>query len=264
MIMEKTTDVELLRKRLMDNIILRLGGGMIDVELDSDTLNHCIDLAIMQLMQRADACYEQSLILLTLLRDCKEYILPSEIIYVQSIYRRGFGRTMGAVSGSSMDPFSYGWSNFYTANILNGGTVGGLVTYDLSNAYLKTAGRMFGLYMNYNFDEFSHKLTLMENPRGESEVIAIGAVTKRPEYVILQDRMVALWIENWALAEAKEMLGQMRDRFQSLPGALGGVQQNGTTLKNEAKTSKEDLLKELDNGIGMVDFAITGAMPFIG
>lgn len=60
------TDIKALRKKLMDNIILRLGGGMIDVELDSDTLNHCIDLAIMQLKQRGDACYEQDLVILTL------------------------------------------------------------------------------------------------------------------------------------------------------------------------------------------------------
>ena len=51
------TDIKELRKKLIDNIILRLGGGMIDVELDSDTLNHCIDLALMQLKQRGDACY---------------------------------------------------------------------------------------------------------------------------------------------------------------------------------------------------------------
>ena len=76
------TDTKELRKKLMDNIILRLGGGMIDVELDSDSLNHCIDLALMQLKQRGDACYEQSLVLLTLRKDVKEYILPEQITYV--------------------------------------------------------------------------------------------------------------------------------------------------------------------------------------
>ena len=50
-------DKQALRKKLIDNILLRLGGGMIDVEIDSDSLNHCIDLALMQLKQRGDACY---------------------------------------------------------------------------------------------------------------------------------------------------------------------------------------------------------------
>ena len=60
------------------------------------------------------------------------------------------------------------------------------------------------------------------------------------------------------------MLGQMRDRFMTLPGALGGVTQNGTALKSEAKEAKEKLLQELDNSIAMRDFAITGNMPFVG
>lgn len=258
------TDTRALRENLIKNIIIRLGGGMIDVELDDETLNHCIDLAIMQLKQRGDACYEQSLILLTLHRDVKEYILPDDIAYVQQIYRRGFGRTYGATSGPMMDPFSYGWANIYTANCFNGGEAGGLVTYDAANMYLKDAGKMFGLYMNYTYNEFTHKLIIAENPRSENEVILIGGVTVRPEYAILQDRMVGLWIENWAVAEAKEMLGQMRDRFATLPGALGGIQQNGSTLKQESKASKEELLKQLDDCIGMADFAITGNMPFLG
>lgn len=258
------TDTKALRKKLMDNIILRLGGGMIDVELDSDTLNHCIDLAIMQLKQRGDACYEQDLVILTLRKNVKEYILPDEIIYVQQIFRKGFGRFYGSYSGSQMDPFAYAWSNIYSANLFAAGGAGGLVTYDLGNQYLKTVGRMFGLYMNYTYDEFSHKLTLAENPRVDDEVIGLGAVVLRPEYAVLQDRMVGIWIENWALAEAKEMLGQMRDRFQSLPGALGSVTQNGSALKSEAKEAKAELIKQLDEGVGMRDFAITGNMPFLG
>lgn len=194
----------------------------------------------------------------------KEYILPDEIIYVQQIFRKGFGRFYGSYSGSQMDPFAYAWSNIYSANLFAAGGAGGLVTYDLGNQYLKTVGRMFGLYMNYTYDEFSHKLTLAENPRVDDEVIGLGAVVLRPEYAVLQDRMVGIWIENWALAEAKEMLGQMRDRFQSLPGALGNVTQNGSVLKTEAKEAKAELIKQLDEGVGMRDFAITGNMPFLG
>ena len=116
-------DKQALRKKLIDNILLRLGGGMIDVEIDSDSLNHCIDLALMQLKQRGDACYEKDLVLLTLKRDTKVYTLPEQIIYIQQIYRRGFGR-FGATSGMGMDPFSYAWSNVYTASLYGAGQAG--------------------------------------------------------------------------------------------------------------------------------------------
>ena len=59
--------------------------------------------------------------------------------------------------------------------------------------------------------------------------------------------MNALWIENWALAEAMEILGRIRSRFGNLPGPNGSVTQDGDALKNESKAMKEELTKELNN-----------------
>ena len=49
------TNITEVREKMVHSIITRLGGNMIDVELDDDTLQKCIDLAEAKLIQRGDA-----------------------------------------------------------------------------------------------------------------------------------------------------------------------------------------------------------------
>ena len=199
------TNISEVREKMIHSIITRLGGNMIDVELDNDTLQKCIDLAEAKLIQRGDAYVEESLVLLTLKKNQKEYILPNEIVEVQQIYRRGYGRAYGSTGGQNMDPFAMAWTNVYLAGAVNGIRTGGLVTYELHNDYLKTAGKMFGMYMNYAFNPSTHKLTLAENPRSDDEIILLHSYVDRAQEEVLQDRFVALWIEDWELAEVMEI-----------------------------------------------------------
>ena len=76
-------------------------------------------------------------------------------------------------------------------------------------------------------------------------------ITKRNEYQRL--------LQN--LAEAKEILGTIRNRFGNLPGPNGTVVQDGAELKQEAKTMKEELTKDLMNFVPGGDIPL---MPFLG
>ena len=133
------TDIVEVRENMINSILLRLGDGMIDVELTHEQLQKCIDLALAKLIQRSDAYVEESLVLLTLKKNQKEYILPNEIVAIQQLYRRGYGRSYGSTGGQNMDPFAMAWTNVYMAGAINGVRTGGLVTYELHNNYLKTA-----------------------------------------------------------------------------------------------------------------------------
>ncbi len=241
------TNIIEVRKNVCDTILTRLGGVEMDIELDPITLEKCIDLALAKLKQRSDAVLEESLVLLTLQKNQKEYILPDEIVEVEKIYRKGYGRQYGSLAGQNMDPFAYSWTNMYMCGLMGSSKVGGLVTFDLNTSYLKTAGKMFGMYMNYSYNPNTHKLVLVENPRSENEVILLHSYVDRPDYMILQDRYSGLWCLDWATAEAKEILGQLRERFSSgLPSPMSGsTTQNGAQLKAEAKAEKERLEKDL-------------------
>ena len=255
------TNITEIRQNMVNSILTRLGSGMIDVELTDEQLQKCIDLAEAKLIQRGDAYVEESLVLLTLKKNQKEYILPDEIIEIQQIYRRGYGRAFGSTGGQNMDPFAMAWTNVYMAGAINGVRTGGLVTYELHNNYLKTAGKMFGMYMNYSFNPNTHKLVIAENPRSDDEIILLHSYVDRAEYEVLQDRFASLWIENWALAEAMEILGRIRSRFGNLPGPNGSVSQDGDALKQESKAMKEELTKELNNFVPGGDVTL---MPFLG
>ena len=240
------TNIVEVRKKLVDTIMTRLGGNEMDLDISPETVDKCIDLAIAKLKQRSDSPLEESLILLTLVKNQKEYILPNEIVSIQKIYRKGFSRFYG--NSDNFDPFWYsGWSNIFTCGMLNSGRVGGLTTYGLSVDYLQTCAKMFCAYPNYSFNANTHKLVLVENPRTDNEVILLHSYIDKPDYMLIQDRYAGLWIQNWALAETKEILGQLRERFSSgLPSPMAGsVNQNGSQLKSEAKAEKELLEKEL-------------------
>ena len=53
------------------------------------------------------------------------------------------------------------------------------------------------------------------------------------------------WIKRFALACAKEILGQIRGKYQTLPGPGGGAQLNGNDLIQQATQEKEKLMEEL-------------------
>ena len=63
--------------------------------------------------------------------------------------------------------------------------------------------------------------------------------------MILDDHMVYPWIQDYALALCKDMLGQAREKFAQIAGPQGGSQLNGAALKTEAKAEMEALEEEL-------------------
>ena len=53
------------------------------------------------------------------------------------------------------------------------------------------------------------------------------------------------WIRKYGLALAKELLGNIRSKFQSIPIPNSEVNLDGETLRSEATTEKEALIAEL-------------------
>ena len=66
--------------------------------------------------------------------------------------------------------------------------------------------------------------------------------------MLLNDVYASPWLSNFALAQAKYMLGEARSKFTSgLPGPGGAVTLNGDALKTEAMTEMETLITEIHN-----------------
>ena len=166
--------LEARRNEIIDYIRLRLGDGMVDVELDSEHYNLAIKNALIKYRQRGQNSVEESYVFLNLLPETQEYILPQEIVTVKQVYRRGIGSITGTTA-SQFEPFASGYLNTY---MLVAGRVGGLVNYELFVQYQEQAMKMFGGFMNFVWNPVSKKLTLIRKiPNTGHTYIRLSSLT---------------------------------------------------------------------------------------
>ena len=227
------------RQELIDDIRNILGDGMVDVELDPKHYEQGIDLAVDRYRQKSSNSTEESYIFLKILKDTGEYTLPEEVIEVQQIFRRSVA---GSNNSIDLDPFELAYTNLY---FLQGGRIGGLMTWDAFAQYQETVRRLFGGYLNFKYIPEKNKLILMRRPRAEENVL-LQVHMEKPADTLITQRYSRPWIRDYALAQCKMMLGEARSKYSSLPGAQGSVQLNGDALKSEAMAAIEKLEREIE------------------
>jgi len=230
-----------LKEALFDNARLRLGGDIIDLELDPQHYEAAYDYAIKTYRQRAQNANIESYTLMTIIKNVDTYTLPSEFINVRCIFRRTVGLETGP-SSTSFDPFSSAILNTY---LLNYNYTGGMATYDFYAGYVELAARMFGGYVTYTFNPVTKVLKMVRDFKGSGERILIWADVQRPELELLQDPGAGVWILDFVLAQLKIIVGEAREKFGSIAGPGGGTSLNGTAMKAEGKADMERLFDDL-------------------
>jgi hypothetical protein len=238
------TDSEQTRQEIVNYIRAMLADGMVDVELDPIHFNTGIDRALAKYRQRSANAVEESFSYLTLETDVIEYILPKEVISVREVFRRSIGsRTGGGDGGTLFEPFNLAYSNTY---LLSTSNMGGLATYYMFSAYQKEVGKMFGSYINFDFNSTTKKLRISQRPRGQESVL-IWMYNQRPDFQLFEDIYAGIWLKDYALANCKVMLGEAREKFATIASPQGGTQLNGGALKSEGLAMIEKLELELIN-----------------
>ena len=232
---------EELKEALFNNIRLRLGDGIIDIELDPQHYEAAFTYAIKLYRQRAQNANIESYTLFTVIKNVDTYTLPSEFINVRALFRRTVGLETGP-SSSSFDPFSSAILNTY---LLNYNYTGGMATYDFYAGYVELAARMFGGYVTYTFNPVTKVLKVVRDFKGTGERILIWADIQRPVVELLQDPGAGVWIGDFTLAVLKGIIGEAREKFGTIAGPGGGTTLNGSAMKAEAKALQETLLDDL-------------------
>lgn len=236
-------DLSELKQKMFKNIELRLGGGIIDIELDPEHYEASYQYAVATYRQRSANAYEESYNVLTVEKNQNSYILPQEVISVKQAFRRTIGLETGPGS-TAFDPFSSAIMNTY---LLNYNHSGGLATYDLYAGYIELAARMFGGYVIYTFNPVTKEIRFVRDFKGSGEQILLWTDNLKPEIMLLQDMFIANWISSWTLAQCKVIVGEAREKFGTIAGPGGGTSLNGTAMKAEGTKMFEDLLIELKN-----------------
>jgi hypothetical protein len=251
------------RASIIDYIRMRLADGIVDVELELEHYNMGINQALIKYRQRASNSVEESYAFLDLLPETQEYILPKEIMNVRAVFRRGIGSVTGTTA-SQFEPFASGYLNTY---MLTAGRVGGLTNYELFVDYQKLAMKMFGGFMNYTFNKATKKLTIVrkmpygyggatgfDNSQNPFESVLLWIDNVKPDSMILADASSMPWIQEYAYAFCKMILGEARSKYSQIAGPQGGTSLNGDALKSEAKEEMAKLEEDLKT-------YVEGSMP---
>jgi hypothetical protein len=221
-----------------------LGDGMVDVELDPKHYDTAITRALNRYRQRSSNAVEESFGFLTLQTDVNDYILAPEVMQVRQVFRRSVGsRTGGGDGGTLFEPFNLAYTNTY---LMASTQMGGIATYYMFASYQKEIGKMFGSYINFDWNPTNKRLRITQRPRGEENVL-LWMYNQKPDFAIMQDPYAGGWIRDHSLATCKIMLGEAREKFATIASPQGGTTLNGTALKAEGKAEHEALELDLIN-----------------
>ena len=231
------------KQNLIEYVKLQIGDQIVDLELDPAHYEAAYQKTIGTYRQRATSAYEEAYIFMELIKDENIYTLPQEVATVRQIFRRTFGDSTGPFA-SNFDPFAQASLNVY---LMNFNVAGGLATYDFYSQYVELAGRMFGAYMNYTWNPVTKKLQLIRDPKGTGENVLLWVYQLKPEIQLLADYQIGQWIRDYMVANCKMIIGEAREKFQSIAGPQGGSSLNGTQMKTEAKADMDALILQLVN-----------------
>jgi hypothetical protein len=236
------------RALLIEEIKIRLGDGIITLELDPKHYNYAVTASIQRYRQTSSNATEQSFLFMDVQPDQAIYTLPDEVQEVYKVLRRGTG---GSAGGVQTDPFSLGFiNNLYLMQNPGGlGTTGAgtMATYDLAVGFQNVAGRLFGRDVNFAWNPSTKRLNLFRKFNCV-EQIALEVYNVKPEESLLNDPYAQPWVRDYATSVCKLIMGEARSKFGSLGSPNGGITLNGDALKTEALAEMQRLDKEvMDN-----------------
>lgn len=234
------------RERLIREVHILLGGSIQNLELDKDAYNLCLDIALDRYRQRSVNSTEERLAFLDMQPDQQTYFLPTEVVEVTNIYRRGVASTSGG--GNFFEPFSAAMASSFV--LLGGpsGSSGNLTTFECYSQFQNLVGTMFGQYITYFWHPTTHRLDLQQTITAPETVI-LHIYNYRPEELLLNDTYARPWLRSRTMAEAMLILGGVRGKYGSFAGPQGGITLNGPALISQATALIEKLDKEIDDGV---------------
>lgn len=222
-------------KEIYDFVLARLGHPVVRVELSDFQVKTAIDEAVQRMSYHAPVWTKQYAVFKTQIGE-NVYELPQYIAdnltYV--IYKKTL-LSIQAQAGTL--EFDYFIKYFQDAHLFSDFSVG---EFYILQMHLEMVRKI--LSQEGSWDVMNGRLLqLAPTPVIEDYCIL--------EYRALDSNTVHYayksWIKRFALACSKEILGQIRGKYKTLPGPGGGAQLNGETLMQQATQEKESLIQEL-------------------
>ena len=229
-----------LRDDLVKEIELRLGGQMVDVELDPEHYDVAIKKSFEKYRQRSENALEEAFVLLELTKEVSEYTLDNDVVDVFDVYRRTSG-TLNSGGQGDIEPFETAYLNNY---LLYSGRAGGMAVYDALSQHRETLGKLFGENYTFTWNTVTKKLLLHRKVKANATVF-IHAYKQRSDEELLSDPYSAPWLKDYALAHSKLILAEARGKFNTIAGPQGGTSLNADALRMDAQATLDKLEDDL-------------------
>jgi len=230
------TELNRFEESIRDFILARLGHPLVRVELTDFQIKTAIDEAVSHMSHHAPLWTRQIAAFETTAGQ-NLYELPSFMMHNLSyvVYKKSL-LSIAAQSGTL--EFDFFIKYFQDNHLLNDFSVGEFLLLQQNLEQIRKV-----LSQEGSWDVINNKyLQLYPVPVNESQTViieyrALDTNTIHPAY--------RNWIQRYALAVGKEILGQTRGKYAVLPGPGGGSQLNGDKLSEQAYKEKELLMEEL-------------------
>lgn len=243
-----------IREDFYDEVVMSLGGSLVDVELEEKDILLCFNKAKRVFRQQGHNFYRNVFIKLDV-TDGKDgkFKIPHNVNTVVAVLPTT-GR--GGISvGGGDDVFNQA---IYNAVFGTGGSgsrrgcggLGDMLLYELQEQQAKMINRRTGAGgITFNHDEFKNEIHILSNVRGTTVLL--------DAYVDLEDEeyMQNDWIIRWTIAEAKHILGMAYRKFSGISSPLGESSLSGSEYIAESKEEKQVLMEEIENYVdGSLDY----------
>jgi len=227
---------------IIKDIELRLGGGMVDVELDLAHYELAISSALRKYRQRSQRGVNEKFIELEIKNEQQEYQLPMQVAMVRDVIMRQTGSLGAGATGTDFDPFDAMYlNNMLLQNSMN---FAGLQNYEFYAHRRELLARMFSGYVTFNFNQNDRKIFIHKKFKADDKVF-VWCFIERDDEDLLMDPYANPWLRDYAFARAKFILGEARSKFATIAGPQGGTSMNGDALKSEAQADMEKLEEDL-------------------
>lgn len=220
----------------VDAIKLQLTGGVLELEIDDDTIMKIVNQALMEIQRYIDTTVLETIPF----QNCID-LNPRKINSVVRIYRaEGFVTTQGTGNDSVQDPMLVQQWQLLAGN----GNVLSMSDYALNYAAWSTSLQVrntLSTDMAFRYDKVSNKL-YVNTSSGVPKKITIEYV---PRFDSIDQITTDYWIDillKLSIALTKITLGRIRTRFTQ-SGALWA--QDGETILNEGKEEYNALKEHL-------------------
>ena len=231
------------RDDIINEIHLRLGGLIVNVELDPEHYHLAITKALEKFRQRSSNANEEDFYYFEIEPNVSDYTMPKDVIEIKDLYSRTTASTTG---GTDFEPFQAQYLNTY---LLQSGRAGGLAVYDALAQHHEVLGRLFGAEHTFTYYRTRQLLRIHRRPKSKRPLYA-HVWKQRSEEDLFLDVYALPWLKDYALSMSKLMLGEARGKFATLSGPQGGTTLNAAELKadavNEMQLLEEDLKKYVE------------------